>query len=352
MFDDSETPSWRWTCTTACSVVVPHLPRALRRRRGSIEAQRAAARRPHRARRPDRGYVLWYYTPMALRVHRPPDGRPPSSTTAWTSCRRSRARRRAAAAASAELLRARRPRVHRRPVALRGQAGTGIATSTRSRAASTSRTSRAARHDAADPPDQRGHAAPAARLLRRHRRAARHRAARRASPTARPDWQHRDDRAGRQDRSGDAAARCRTSTTSGRRPTTSCRATSPAGTSRCCRSRATRRRASSARPRRRSTSPPASRWSRRRSATWSRPYGEHGLVRIADTVPDVRAGVRRRRCAETAQRRAGRADAFLRGMSWDGTWQPHRRAAGRRVDATAAVTTPPRPRAVTVARGA
>ena len=52
-----------------------------------------------------------------------------------------------------------------------------------------------------------------------------------------------------------------------RSPTTSCRTTSPAGTSRCCRLRATRRRGSSARRRHRSTWPPASPSSRRRFAT-------------------------------------------------------------------------------------
>jgi UDP-galactopyranose mutase len=77
------------------------------------------------------------------------------------------------------------------------------------------------------------------------------------------------------------------------------------------------------------------------------PYGEQGLVAIADTVPEMV------RACEAALRepRAGaqsRADAFLRGMSWDATWQ--------RIDALLAQATtfvnPPQPRVATVARGA
>ena len=51
-----------------------------------------------------------------------------------------------------------------------------------------------------------------------------------------------------------------------------------------------------------------------------RPYGQQGLVRIADDVPAfVRA------CAAAMAEDAGRrgirqADAFLRQTSWDGTW--------------------------------
>ena len=76
-------------------------------------------------------------------VHAAPRRPRPSSTTAWTSCRASAARRRRCSSASAELLAARRPRVHRRPEPLRGQARAPLRTSTPSRAASTSRTSRA-----------------------------------------------------------------------------------------------------------------------------------------------------------------------------------------------------------------
>jgi glycosyltransferase involved in cell wall biosynthesis len=50
-----------------------------------------------------------------------------------------------------------------------------------------------------------------------------------------------------------------------------------------------------------------------------RPYGEQGLVRIADDVPSfVRACVAA--IAEDASKRTTRADAFLRQTSWDGTW--------------------------------
>lgn len=50
-----------------------------------------------------------------------------------------------------------------------------------------------------------------------------------------------------------------------------------------------------------------------------RPYGEQGLVRIAD---DVRAFVRAcsAAMAEDPAKRITRADAFLRQTSWDGTW--------------------------------
>jgi len=50
-----------------------------------------------------------------------------------------------------------------------------------------------------------------------------------------------------------------------------------------------------------------------------RPYGEQGLVRIADDVPSfVRACVAA--MAEDKAKRTRRADAFLRQTSWDGTW--------------------------------
>lgn len=50
-----------------------------------------------------------------------------------------------------------------------------------------------------------------------------------------------------------------------------------------------------------------------------RPYGQQGLVRIADDVSDfVRAC--EAAMAENAVVRTKRADAFLRHMSWDGTW--------------------------------
>jgi UDP-galactopyranose mutase len=50
-----------------------------------------------------------------------------------------------------------------------------------------------------------------------------------------------------------------------------------------------------------------------------RPYGEQGLVRIADDVPSfVRACTAA--MAEDAVKRATHADAFLRQTSWDGTW--------------------------------
>jgi UDP-galactopyranose mutase len=50
-----------------------------------------------------------------------------------------------------------------------------------------------------------------------------------------------------------------------------------------------------------------------------RPYGEQGLVRIADTVPAFVEAVDAA-LAEDATARLREADAFLRQTSWDGTW--------------------------------
>jgi UDP-galactopyranose mutase len=49
------------------------------------------------------------------------------------------------------------------------------------------------------------------------------------------------------------------------------------------------------------------------------PYGELGLVKIADSVPDFVAACELALTDKTQARRA-RADAFLRGTSWDRTW--------------------------------
>ena len=55
-----------------------------------------------------------------------------------------------------------------------------------------------------------------------------------------------------------------------------------------------------------------------------RPYGQQGLVRIADDVPAfVRACMAS--MAEDASKRMTQADAFLRRTSWDGTWTRIRR---------------------------
>jgi UDP-galactopyranose mutase len=72
-----------------------------------------------------------------------------------------------------------------------------------------------------------------------------------------------------------------------------------------------------------------------------RPYGEQGLVRIADDVPAfIDACVAA--MAEDAQERVTAADAFLRQTSWDGTWTRIRgllRATLRIGDVRTAVTT-------------
>lgn len=77
-----------------------------------------------------------------------------------------------------------------------------------------------------------------------------------------------------------------------------------------------------------------------------RPYGEQGLVRIAD---DVSAFVDACLAAmsESAQERVTAADAFLRQTSWDGTWARIRdllRATLRAEDADAATQAWPRAR--------
>ena len=193
--------------------------------------------------------------------------------------RAARAARRGARAA-----RARRRRVHRRPDPLRSQAAPPSATSTRSRAASTSRTSRSARQHRPDPAGSGGHPAPAPRLLRRASTSGWTSSCSAGVAAARPGLASRAGRPGRQDRSGHRCRGARTSTTSGRSRTTICPTTSPAGTSPCCRLRATRRRGSSARRRRPSIWRPASRWSRRRSATSSGPTASRGW-RASPTRP-------------------------------------------------------------------
>jgi UDP-galactopyranose mutase len=55
-----------------------------------------------------------------------------------------------------------------------------------------------------------------------------------------------------------------------------------------------------------------------------RPYGQQGLVRIADTV-DAFVGACEAAMAEDATIRLRQADAFLRHTSWDGTWAQMRR---------------------------
>ena len=147
----------------------------------------------------------------------------------------------------------------------------------------------------------------------------------------------RDARAGRQDRS---RARCRGAEHPLPRVEdlpASCRTTSPAGTSRCCRSRATRRRGSSARPRRPSTWPPASRWSRRRSATWCARTASRGSSRIADTVEEFVAAVRGgagRRCRDARCASARRVPApDVVGRHLDADARPGRRQSLERLDA-------------------
>jgi UDP-galactopyranose mutase len=55
-----------------------------------------------------------------------------------------------------------------------------------------------------------------------------------------------------------------------------------------------------------------------------RPYGQRGLVRIADDVRSFVAACAEAMTEDPAQRNS-RADAFLRRTSWDGTWARMRR---------------------------
>jgi glycosyltransferase involved in cell wall biosynthesis len=76
------------------------------------------------------------------------------------------------------------------------------------------------------------------------------------------------------------------------------------------------------------------------------PYGERGLVYIADTVADM-ARACNAALREPAEFRRTRADAFLSGMSWDRTWS---RTAALLDAATAPVA--PRPSQAAAASGA
>jgi UDP-galactopyranose mutase len=72
-----------------------------------------------------------------------------------------------------------------------------------------------------------------------------------------------------------------------------------------------------------------------------RPYGEQGLVRIADEMPAF-VDACLAAMSEDAQERVTAADAFLRQTSWDGTWTRIRgllRAALRTRDAQTGKTT-------------
>jgi UDP-galactopyranose mutase len=66
-----------------------------------------------------------------------------------------------------------------------------------------------------------------------------------------------------------------------------------------------------------------------------RPYGQQGLVRIADDVPEfVRACAAA--MAEDSTKRTTQADAFLRQTSWDGTWTRMRRLVDAVIESTEA----------------
>ena len=303
-----------------------------------------------RARSGSPGTSLWYYTPMALAFT---DHLRPAAIVYDCMDELSAFRRRAAGVArarSSELLSARRRRVHRRPVALRSEARTARATSTPFPSSvdvahfARARTHRRrSRRSGGDP-------APAARVLRRHRRAASTiDLARRASPPRGPDWQFvligpvvKIDPA-------IAAARRRTSTTSGRRATPSCRAYIAGWDVAMlpfARNDATRFISPTKTPEYLAAGKPVVSTSIRDVV---RPYGEQGLVRIADTAGRFRRGDRGARCAEDrAAARCAPPTRSSRSMSWDGTWAAMRalvrRARRRSAPQRARRAHPPRRR--------
>ena len=67
-----------------------------------------------------------------------------------------------------------------------------------------------------------------------------------------------------------------------------------------------------------------------------RPYGEQGLVRIADTVEDFVAAVDGVRSPKSRSPGWRAADAFLAHMSWDGTWRQMRGAIAQAMAVAAA----------------
>ncbi len=165
-------------------------------------------------------------------------------------------------------------------------------------------------------------AAAAARLLRRDRRAPRHRPARRARRPA-PRLADRAGRPGGEDRPRRPAARGRTSTTSARRTTPSCRPTSPAGTSRLlpfALNEATRFISPTKTPEYLAGGRPVVSTPIRDVV---RPYGDEGLVEIAADAAGFAAAAERclaqTRDHPAHQRWLRRVDEFLAGGSWDET---------------------------------
>ncbi len=212
--------------------------------------------------------VAWLYTPMALPLAAP--ARPRRRGLRLHG--RALALRRSAAASwwqrEAELLRAGGRRLHRRAEPVPRQAGAPperpLLPQQRGCGAFRPGAGRAggARRMQAD-----SAAAPAAGLLRRHRRAPRPAAARRGGRRA-ARMADRPGRAGGQDRPGRPAPAPEHPLPRAAALRRAAGAISPAGTSACCRSPSTSRPASSARPRRWNTWRPSGPSSARRSPTW------------------------------------------------------------------------------------
>ena len=204
------------------------------------------------------------------------------------------------------------------------------------------------RRDRRSPPTRRAIPAPAARLLRRHRRADGPRPARRASPRPRPDWQFvmlgpvvKIDPAALPQRAEHPLSRAEDATTS-------CPPISPGwdvALMPFARNESTRFISPTKTPEYLAAGRPSS---RPRSATSCARTATRGLVRIADGVERVR-----RSAVEAALPRGrdgprcARRDAFLAESSWDGTWADatDRRmpssASSRAADRDAAQRVPP-----------
>ena len=291
------------------TVCVPRLPDSLTEE--EIEAEQKRLLSQLFAEELIKDFVFWYYTPMALAFTHHLEAAAPSCTTAWMSCRLSHG-----ASAGAAL--------HGKPscsaqadlVFTGGQSLYECEASTEHPNVHAFPSSvdvphfAQARMPAAGSGGSSGDPASSAGLLRRDRRAHGSRAARERGRRCGPIWQlvligpvvKIDPRRLPQPAQHSLPGRPRA--------TRSCRAIWPAGTWRLA-LRAQRGHAlHQSRPRRPSIWPRASRLSRPRSATWSRPYGERGLVRIADTPNEFVAAVDAA-MARTAPHRLKRVDAFL-----------------------------------------
>ena len=336
VFEDIEAPTVSVDMHDGVSVVVPRLPRGFDERQ-SIEAQRAALE-DLIAREQLSRFVLWYYTPMALRFT---DYLTPAAIVydCMDELSAFKGAPADAAAARARAAGARRPGPHRRPVALRGEEGAApqhpsVPEQRRRRAL---RARRAAAPP--NPADQaricrtRGSASSACIDERLDLRAARRRRRRPAGLAA---------------RHGRPGRRRSTRPMLPRRPNIHyLGAKSYAELPRYiagwdvallpfARNDATRFISPTKTPEYLAAGKPVVSTSIRDVV---RPYGEQRAGAHRRHGADVRPGLRGGAAASRTTRRQARADAFLRGMSWDATW---RRADALLADAHRVRRTDPR----------